>query len=422
MPFDPARQLQIEAFIGAERVSSLGDNSVRVRLVTKGLQAVNRLELELLGVPGDLAHAGAVVLNNVAGYVANERAICDAQTFGLGLGPCLLVGRAYETVSHGQRVLRLQDIADAAAGERPAGMLLSTAQLARGTAVAEENEEEAVARWRACVEYFPGDPAEAGYHFKPGQIVNQENHLTYLFLARHDAERASEWYRRGLERSSLTLAYELGTMELNGAEPDRVAREAKALVELLLAGDEPWGAERMVAGDAKGSELMAMVPAPMVVRRAEGLMRPVSVAPFPFRGYFYEAPVRARLQSSVVHALVAELYAAACAAPAKVLALTRDTRDLWLMPLDPLEAHGVEPEAGPPAMPLPLPVDGVVCLPLVSRLLAELGRLFAAGLTLDEVRARFELKTDALAKASAQAKVAAQADLEQGWFVAAMSM
>jgi hypothetical protein len=404
MAFDPQKELKIDATPDAQGT---------FRLVTKGLAKHGRRELELIGLPQELAMAGAVVLNNVAGYVVDRRPITHLQTFGLALQDVLLVGRGLEV----DGLLRLVDIMDDGQTEKPARMLVTTAQLMRGLAVVEENADEAVSRWMCCVDFFPGDPANAEYRFKSGQVTNQENHLVYLALAQHDYEGAGEWYRRALERSNLALAYELGAEELLPIDRATVVRAARELVEALLAPDPAWGSAKMSQTDRRGADLMAMVLSPIVHAGNEGYFRFVNPAPFVFRNYFYEAPVRQQLQAAAVHELAADLYEAMRKRPARVLELTRETRNIYVLPLEPLEPHGHAPVGGTVAAAISdVPHVGLQAL---SRLLAQIGRLLAAGLTHDEIRALHELGGDA---SSAQSKLDALEEREGQLFMAAMDV
>lgn len=420
--FDPQKDMTIDVFIGAERVTEAVPGQA-MRLVTNGLAARKRRELEVVGIPPELAPAAAVALNHVAAYVANEKEIKNGQSFGLRVGPCLMVGRGFEAVSHGQPVLRLGDISETAATETPPKQVIASTEWVRGLAVLESDPDTALNRWRQSVDFFPGDPTNAQYRFGEGQVVNQENHLTYLSLARHDSERAANWYRMALERSSVALAHELGGPLPDAAAREQVIEAAQQLVTALQDSAEilPLGGATTDPSEARGAELMAMFPAPMVLAFGNTLRRMVSVLPFPFRAYFYESPVREQLQNAQVYAVAAELYALAATDPVRVLELTRETRGIYLSELEALEPYG-ESDNAIPSKVFEYSAAPEVNVQLLSRILADLGRRLAAGLTLDEVRASLDLMNDAALKASAESKQNAQAEQEARYYMAAMDV
>jgi hypothetical protein len=147
---------------------------------------------------------------------------------------------------------------------------------------------------------------------------------------------------------------------------------------------------------------MALVISPLVQVHADQLVRAVAPLPFPFRRYFYEAPVREALRGDAVLDVVAELYAAMRTEPARVLAQTADARDLYRGKLEPgaFGTGDAEPE-----MTTPLTGEFPAHAPALSRLLSDVGRLLAAGLSCEELRAHYALQPDDAANERARAKL-----------------
>ena len=111
--------------------------------------------------------------------------------------------------------------------------------------------------------------------------------------------------------------------------------------------------------------------------------------------------MREALRSPECVKLVGELYAAAQRAPARVLSLTLETRNVYLPAIGPEWLLGGDEGSG---MQRPVSVSGAEA-PVLSRLLADVGRRLAAGLTHDELRVTYGLRDDASAAAELSRKM-----------------
>jgi hypothetical protein len=146
---------------------------------------------------------------------------------------------------------------------------------------------------------------------------------------------------------------------------------------------------------------MSMALAPMVERSQSGFVQQLSVLPFPFRAYFYESPVREALRTSECVKLLSELYAEAQKAPARAMAVTLETRNVYLPEIGPEWLLGGDEGS---TMQRPIDVTGDE-VPVLSRLIADVGRRLAAGLTHDEIRTVYGLREDAAALAEVNRKM-----------------
>jgi hypothetical protein len=381
----------------------------RVRLVTNGLSTRKLPELELAELPLELARSGAGLLNLVAGYCANEKPIKHGESWGSAMGGCFVAVRGFITTTDGREFLRLVDVDQKSADGQP-HLAISTLAFLRGMSVVEEDRDAALVSWLAAVSYFPGVPTSAPTRAQNGALVNDQNFLNWVALARHDEEQhQAAHYRSALQRSPDLWRAEFGVTELPVLDAAAVKDAARTMITSLQDGElcQPWGPERMRFEGLSGADLMTMAPAPILEPTPEGLMQSVSVMPFPFRAYFFEAPVREVIASESSLSLLAELYAAALAKPEEVLALTLDTRNVYLPAIGPEWLLGSEDAAPRRAMSLSGP-----SLPVLSRLVADLGRRFAAELSVDEVRAIFGLRDDAALRESAERKMSALKDRE----------
>ena len=401
--FDAQRDMTIAVTFNGKPIESDTDVPAGepVRLVTTGLAKRKLPELELVGVPLELVRTAAGLLNVVAPYCANERAIKSGESFGSVLHGCLLAVRGFSVKVGEVDCLRLVDIEEKSAEAGLPKLALSTLAFLRGQSLVEEERESAIACWEASVAMFPGTPTREPSRVEKNGIVNDQNFLSYLALARHaegEVEQ-SRWYERALERSVNLWSAEFGTVELPALAGDSVTNLLAALMEGELG--TPWGPERMKADGLKGADLMSMALAPLVERTEGGFMQQLSVLPFPFRAYFYESPVREALRSPECVKLVGELYAAAQRAPARVMSLTLETRNVYLPAIGPEWLLGGDEGAG---MQRPVAITGAE-VPVLSRLLADVGRRLAAGLTHDELRVTYGLREDASALAEATRKM-----------------
>lgn len=79
--FEAEKHMTIGVTLGGKPLAADGDvpPGTRVRVATDGLAAWKRPELEVVDVPLELVRSAAALLNLVATYCANERAIASGR-------------------------------------------------------------------------------------------------------------------------------------------------------------------------------------------------------------------------------------------------------------------------------------------------------------------------------------------------------
>jgi len=418
--FDVEKHLEIKAYHAATHVPEPVEGR-SYRLVTEGLARWDRRELEVLDVPWSAFTAASWVLQQVAAYTVNEKRIQDRQTFAGSAGPFASAVRCFETVSHGLEVSRLGDVGATDCPTGPPQVAMATFELVLALATYDEDPEAAVGTWLASIERFPGTPDGGPERRVTGLGYNTENFLTYLALAKHDSERRERWLEAAFERSSIAVEHELGVEVLPELPLDQLRRDAAQLVIAVQTGPggEPWGPQRMRADGKRGADMMALLLSPLMARRGDRVVRIVNPVPFTFRNYFYEAPVRDLLRSDAVLGVVAEVYAARRAAPAKLLAQTCMARSIYQVDLEPT-AFGLTDQ--PEEMAIDVEETVPPHFPALSRIAADVGRRVAAGLAIDELRASYGLSTDAAAQERARTKLADLDALEGKHYGAAVGV
>jgi hypothetical protein len=280
------------------------------------------------------------------------------------------------------------------------------------------DRDTALAELKKAVELYPGDQAARQYQF-PRPLVNQGNHLSYLTLSNEESEKVS-WYRAALERSDLVLQYELGCAELPDRSREELVRDAARLVRAAqqAKGAAPWGEAKLQEAEASvGAGIMALLPSP--IPYPDG--RVMNVGPVPFRRYFYEQPVAARLLDQDIGELAADIYRQHRRQPIELLVMLRETRWIYLGPVDPYAVHGVPARSRDAPPRAPLNSDYQAQDKTLGSIVADIGRKLAAGLTPMEIRAVFKLTREPSQVAGAQRKLAKFAEQEERWYAAAIA-
>lgn len=415
--FDPAKDLDVITWFDGEVVEDLKDvpHDAALRLVTAGLVGWKRLELELVDVPLPLAYRGLALLHQVAVTTVEGEPLQHGGSWRTEAANVILEARVARVKAREGEVFRLVD----PPGDQPtARQLLATLAFLRGLDALDEDQAAAVDLWRGAVHAFPG---AAGSPLKQETLdgwINEQNFLCWLALARYDEPslRAAH-YEAALARSAAFFRAEFGVDSLPPATAQDVAAEVRALLATLLDGELAiaWGPERLREEGRDGADLAAMYPSPIVEAILGELSQQLVMLPLRFRAYFYEAPVRERLSSDEIVGLVAELYLAALASPARVLALLFETRNV-------LSSREMSPEsllAVPDVGAARVMVSAGPRAPVLSRFIADVGRRLSAGCSLDEIRAAYGLLEVASEREAASQKMAAlqagEDDLVRRW-------
>ena len=417
MAFDANRDIKIEA---SESSSGL------YQLRTRGLADKRRPELEIAGVPEAGLNAAGGVINIIAAYSVSKAEIFADQSVGNVLavgddGPkLLLVVRAVaaekpkaglwsKLSGGGKGVLRLVDVTG---GDSDAPRTALATMLVHRAAVrrAKDDDEGAREELEAAIAVFPGEPGSR----KPPEIggadgiLNWQNHLAYLELARlaaDDVDEAAAHFGAALARSEDLARREIGASSAAIASLDDsdVLREATRIIEHNLATRFviPDGVN-VTRGPASTfqSPIWELTDDDRSVRRASKL-------PAEILSLYYEGPAAERLARDGA-SLVTTILGRDRNAPWRPAWIARETRGLWIDSDAPL----MDP-IGPAHR-----ADGVV-----SSVLADIARCFRAGGTNEEILARYGARgPEPRAEVQAlEGKLAALAAWEAETYMAAMS-
>jgi hypothetical protein len=400
--FAAERDIVIKYYVGDKQVTQASLELPPMRVVTDGLEKRGLPEFELIGIPVSMNNAAAMALNAVAEYAVNKKRLGGGDTWASRLPDGFVVAARIEEVeSFGHRRLRLCDVASDSC-DSPAKTTVSAMAVSSARAKAQaEQVEEAVALLKASIEWFPGELG-AGVRIQNNENLNQNNNLSYLALAAMRVEEENN-YINALRRSEDLLLYELG-----GAMPPVVDRKVLEKDATLVIGGMQEEMTRL-QNDPNGQVLASAAPAkgvgfllsPMVRFNGDGLVHGLAIGPISYRRYFYEDPARTALKDARVAHVAAEIYAKWVSKPEVVLALSRETA------IDVYE-EGYRFEDSRPSKPATYITSSSqdrTHLPVLSRILASLGRELAAGLTVEEIRARWDVVNDPKAKASAESKL-----------------
>jgi hypothetical protein len=421
--FTANRDIQIAAFDGAKPVSVV-EAGHSYRLVTNGLAKFNRREIEVVGVPVELVAGAASLMNEVANYVVNVKQIEDGKSWAQDYGQTTVAARCFELSSYGQDVLRVVDLENQEPVEVPPLTAITAYSYMKALSLQETGDnEQALELLLLSAKIFPGDPNAQHYTVRTGAIINQQNWLTYVALARAIQEDEARYFRMALERSPELLRYELGAEQLPVIAKGALVKDIKFIVEAAQKGPggEPWGKRAKDAESAKGADIMSFLISPIVEPGSDGMIsRTVNPAPVPFRAFFYEDPVAGSLRQQDAIDLVADLYAKYRADPIGLVLFTRRVTRLYLGETEPGAVFGVASEGSAPRRS-----EGVAYRPhlkVVSALVADVGRRLAAGMSIPEIRATSGLTSDASLRKTGEAKLAALEEREGSWYRAAIGL
>ncbi len=255
--------------------------------------------------------------------------------------------------------------------------------VSRSRILKSQEPEKSEAILRNALDWFPGEPGD-GLAFANDELCNQNNSLAYL--ARSEQVRSIDdeeaLFLKAAERSrSLRLA------EIGGPLPEPLERnvllaDISGLVTLLQAaskgGRDGWGAP-----PPRG---MTFLFSPILRIDGEGMRQSLAIGMPAFRNYYFEGPVSEQLRTPNVRELVAAIYERWAQEPLMALVRSCDTaRGIY--------ESGYRFDEPPPKRPFVFRgrTDSFAHVPFLSRLLAAVGRELAAGITLDEMRARWGL-------------------------------
>lgn len=408
--FAANRDIKIEA-------SETGAGTFTLR--TRGLADRRRPELEIAGVPEAALNGAGGVINMLAEYTVNDAEVLADQTVGnvLAVGDdgrkLLLAVRAvaaepargglWSKLTGGSKgVLRLVDVTESSG----APLTAIATMLVHRAAVRLAKDDEAGAREElaAAVAVFPGVPAagEAPSIGGAGGVYNWQNHLAYLELAKlagDDVDAAAARFGEAITRSPELARRELGAAVdvITRVDDAAFSAAAKRIVEHNLSA-----AHR---GPGPTAEMMTL--ASPIWELEDGMSsRRASLLPAALLTLYYGGTTAERLLREGPE-LVTKLLARDRATPWRPAWVARETRHLWISEEAPLlESIGAAQ-----------PADG-----LVSLVLADVARCFAAGATDAEVVARYGARGDepSAALAASTEKLATHAAWEAEQYMNAM--
>lgn len=402
-PFVAEESIVIQYFVDDKQVMDASTVKKPVRVVTSGLAKVGRPEFELIGIPVELNNEAALLLNLLAEYSVNRKALHDGDNWASRLPDTFVVaGLIKEVSSFGSKYLRLYDVGGKP--DLPAKTAVTAMAVSRARGKYEAGEDtEAKAILKRAIAWFPGvETPEPPVNGK--ENINPNNNLAYFTLASwHEDVPAN--YSAAMKRSVALVVAELGS-DLPGPVDRKVLEaDAKALVEAIqaeLKSIESTEQGKMLT-NANAAPGVGFLLSPIVQLKGGMATLTLAMGPVSYRRYFYEGTVREQLRKGEVHSLAAEIFAKWVDHPPVVLMLSRDAA------VDVYET-GYRFEDDRPTKPLSgfkSGGKGLTHVPMLSRILAAVGRDLAAGLSLDEVRARWKLVDNRAALDSANKKLAA---------------
>lgn len=402
--FSAERDIVIKYFDGDKQVTQGESSTPPLRVITDGLAKHDRPEFELIGVPVSLNNAAAMLLNRIAEYTVNKKHLKSGDTWASRLPDGFVVAaRVQAAESFGHQVLRICDVSDERCNE-PAKTAVCAVAVSDARAKHEGDQvEDATRILNAAIGWFPGEPGP-GVRIQKNENINQNNNLAYFALAAMHVD-VEKNYVAAVQRSEDLMLAELGS-----AQPPVVGRETlekDALAIVTAVQDEmdrmQGGQEAQLPTGEHGGDGIGFLLSPIVRFVGDELRQFLAIGPSSYRRYFYEPPARDALREPRVAKLAAEIYAKWVGTPEMVLLLSRDTAvDVYE------EGYRFEDERQSKAAPkIATQAADRQHLPLLSRILASLGRELAAGLSVDEIRTRWKLDDDSARASSAVQKLAA---------------
>jgi len=356
MPFDVQQQMRILV----EPVGGLAF------LKTEGLAAIGRDELCITAVPEAHVREAGAVLNLVAGYVANEKAVGDEELVGMphdgGLLAVRLVREEEPTSGFlgifGRKPGRQRIVDGWDESNGVPWIALSTLLLWQAKDATDAGDAEQAA---ALMEASLGlvTPAK-GEVPDPGMPYNAGGALAALGLAELQPERRRSWLEEAFQRSTVAQVQTLGDT-LEDLEKRSASKLRASSLTLLSA--------QLTNQDAQAGGPVVMFVGPLAAH-GDGLLMDRTVLPKPL----YEPLTQTHdaLRSEPVRALAAKV--AAEWDPVDVLEATVSTRELY----------------GDSPMPVETGERWVVGMRLLSLVLAHLGVCLAGGADVEDLPAVFD--------------------------------
>jgi hypothetical protein len=417
--FDPA-SLQFEYVLGGGRLAShheAAEASSPVRVQTVGLSRFDRSELALADVPVVLLDAATFLLRTVAEHHVSKATISANQTCGFDVLGCQVLLRA--RTLPGVSAVALTDLYGGTRVVEGAPRALTgvMARFAEGLFERDETEVARTCLLQSAVAFTGDDDVGDEVPRSDGAPLNTGNALTWLGLCQHSAEAHQRElaYAILLRNSYEARALEFGQPARHLSRPE-VAQAVTAMVaeNLTLKANS---LEHTAALTSKLGlpETVALVATPLLVPTPDGSVEwQANLVPRAHRRYWLEDGAAGRVTSEASIALLTDLNAAAVDDFAATLAPTLGTRTLYLGPL----GQGLLVGDGGDS-PFPR-VAATATDTVLARLVADVGRRLAAGLTHDEIRAAYLVLPDDAAKASAQRKMEALEWAELGAMMTSM--
>ncbi|HJL16809.1 MAG TPA: hypothetical protein RMH99_14190 [Sandaracinaceae bacterium LLY-WYZ-13_1] len=334
-----------------------------LRLETRGLAERGRPELEMVGVPPELAKEARAVLEIIGDRVAGAPRL--ERLVGAPLEDSVVVV-ALEPAGDRARVVAPDADADREAPPWPA---LASLTLDRALAALEDGDDATGERLlRESLARFAGEPARAADLPRLGPDYNRENCLTYRALAfERPGTDGPRLFAEALRRSEVLSLVEVGGALEDLEEPDytHVAELARFIAYDTL-NDDPVE-ERL-------SSSLALMRSPIwYVEHTGEVARGRGPWPLRFLDLYWRGPARRAVASEWAIEAVVDAVARSREEPLALLEHTFVTNALWReVAVAPLRSTG-RPFV-PPSR-------------LLSLMLAQVAYGAAAGLDRDAIRA-----------------------------------
>lgn len=402
-PFVADGKIAIQYFVEGAQLFDPRTVTTPVRVVTQGLSKFDRPEFELVGVPTEMNTEAAMVLNRIAEDTVNTKALRDGDNWVSLLSGGLTVGGQLKSMtSFGHPFLRLTDASTRP--DDPARTALAAMAVSRARARHEAGErDDATAILKRSIAWFPGE-ALSGTAPPAAANLNANNSLAYFTLSAW-GEDVDRNYSAAVTRSEALVAAELGGPLPRAVERGVLEADAAALLDALQT--QSIGLESIESALEAGQPVTLLL-SPIVQIKGGAVCVTLPIGPVSYRRYFFEGPVQDRLRAPDIGRLAAEIYGKWVERPSVVLERTRDvavdvyeTGFCFELEMPSQALLGFE-SAG----------AGSDHLPMLSRIIASLGRELAAGLSLDEIKARWEINTSAAAHESGLVKLRSLAEQE----------
>ncbi|MCB9613161.1 MAG: hypothetical protein H6721_32495 [Sandaracinus sp.] len=388
MAFDVMRDMRIDA------APSPGGRGYVMR--TKGLARRAGAELELDGVPEAFATQGAVVLHQIAGYLADHPAVEDEARVTIGHPDAVLVAHLVagpSTPSTGVfgsllgRETRTLRVVEPFEGMVHPKTLLATVMLWRARAHIEAGRaSDARSELLESLRVFPGVPGRRT-EVSMGFPYNWENHLAYAKLGTltEDPRERERCVADAIARSE---EHELFVLGDTSESLHALGRTALIDVARHVAAENVQ-IEHTFRRDVGQAVALRISPLLRRVDTEEGTLavRQMTVVPRLFAEYQAAAP-----SGETPLEVVADVVVAYARRPAQLVSKMHEVCSLYRVGDEEAEVYG-RPR-------LYHPGDRVV-----SVLLADLARRVYAGLSVSEVRAAYGLVQDEGLRASGQVKL-----------------